>query len=108
MSLTHGLAGVSSESSSKLSSSSVLTRRLAEFTDEHDMRLIFPPLALCTDNAAMIGNVAVDRFREGRNQPLWDVLPRKKWSIERLFAERDALGNEIESEEAGEPESAKT
>lgn len=43
----------------------------------------------------MIGNVAVDRFREGKNQPLWDVLPRKKWSIENLFADRDALGNEI-------------
>ena len=71
---------------------------LAEFTSKHDLRLIFPPLALCTDNAAMIGNVAIDRFREGRNQPLWDVLPRKKWSIENLFAERDALGNEIVEE----------
>jgi N6-L-threonylcarbamoyladenine synthase len=72
------------------------------------MRLIFPPLALCTDNAAMIGNVAVDRFREGRNQPLWDVLPRKKWSIERLFADRDAYGNEIEPEDPGEEEGTKT
>lgn len=43
----------------------------------------------------MIGNVAVDRFREGKNQLYSDVLPRKKWSIEHLFAERDDFGNEI-------------
>lgn len=43
----------------------------------------------------MIGNIAVDRFREGRNQAYSDVLPRKKWSIEHLDGERDEFGNEI-------------
>lgn len=46
------------------------------------MRVLFPPVALCTDNAAMIANAAIHRFeRRLRLNELDDVMPRRKWSL---------------------------
>lgn len=43
---------------------------------------MFPPIHLCTDNAAMIANAAIHRFEAGAFNDLSDTLPRRKWSIE--------------------------
>lgn len=49
----------------------------------------------------MIANVAVDRFREGKNQSYADVIPRRKWSIENLCAEREVFGVDVGKAVAG-------
>ena len=37
---------------------------------EEGVRLVMPPLASCGDNAGMIAEVALDRFRAGKFSPL--------------------------------------
>ncbi len=50
-------------------------QRLTEAAAEHNVRLHIAPLSLCTDNAVM-GAIAVERFRAGRFEALdLDVLP---------------------------------
>jgi N6-L-threonylcarbamoyladenine synthase len=36
----------------------------------HNLRVLFPPLKYCTDNAAMIGCAAADHFQRGHVSPL--------------------------------------
>ncbi|HBE21760.1 MAG TPA: tRNA (adenosine(37)-N6)-threonylcarbamoyltransferase complex transferase subunit TsaD, partial [Cyanobacteria bacterium UBA11367] len=36
----------------------------------HNLRVLFPPLKYCTDNAAMIGCAAADHFNRGHVSPL--------------------------------------
>lgn len=59
-------------------------RRLRHKLDDlgyRDMRLLFPPPHLCTDNAAMIAHVGISRLQRQRVDPL-SVDIRSKWSIE--------------------------
>ena len=43
-----------------------LRKAYEEMCDELGVRLTMPPLSACTDNAAMIALVALDRFQEGK------------------------------------------
>ncbi|GAA5848282.1 hypothetical protein JCM8547_004468 [Rhodosporidiobolus lusitaniae] len=47
----------------------------------HDLPLIFPPPKYCTDNAAMIAWVGLQRLREGKIDGL-DAMQKAKWSVE--------------------------
>ena len=47
----------------------------------HDLRLVAPPLWLCTDNAAMIGWAGAERFAAGLTDPL-DVAARPRWPLD--------------------------
>lgn len=40
----------------------LLRARVKQFADEHGLTLAIPPMSLCTDNAAMIGAVAISRY----------------------------------------------
>lgn len=41
----------------------------------------FPPLALCTDNATMIGNAGIEVFEQWRRKSSPDILPIAKWPM---------------------------
>lgn len=56
-------------------------RRCLDENGRQDMRLLFPPPALCTDNAVMIAWAAFERYDRG----MWDTFDsplRAKWSLE--------------------------
>jgi N6-L-threonylcarbamoyladenine synthase len=58
-----------------------LRARLAEVAAAHAMRLVAPPPALCTDNAAMIAWAGVERLRLGLTDDL-DFAPRPRWPLD--------------------------
>lgn len=55
------------------------------------LRLVFPPPALCTDNAAMIAWAGVEMFEAGWTSEM-GVLPRRKWSLDSAAEDGGVLG----------------
>lgn len=47
-----------------------LRKHLQETAAKHNLRVLFPPLKYCTDNAAMIGCAAADHLNRGHSSPL--------------------------------------
>ena len=47
----------------------------------HDVRMVAPPLKLCTDNAAMIAWAALERFELGERSSN-DLAPRSRWPLD--------------------------
>jgi N6-L-threonylcarbamoyladenine synthase len=54
---------------------------LAALAAEHDLPFVAPPLALCTDNAAMIAWAGMERLALGQNDPL-DCPARPRWPLD--------------------------
>lgn len=54
---------------------------LEKLAGAHGLPFIAPPLALCTDNAAMIAWAGVEQLRMGRSDPL-DVSARPRWPLD--------------------------
>jgi N6-L-threonylcarbamoyladenine synthase len=48
-----------------VAANNALRQHLQEAAAAHDLRVLFPPLSLCTDNAAMIACAAADHFNRG-------------------------------------------
>lgn len=57
-----------------------LRSKLEIVAKEHDMKLMVPPPALCTDNAAMIAWAGVERLRLGLTDGM-DFEPRARWPL---------------------------
>jgi len=55
--------------------------RLTEMTDEHNMRMVAPPLKLCTDNGAMIAWAGLEAFKAGKIDDL-NFAPRPRWPLD--------------------------
>ena len=58
-----------------------LRQQLQAAAEAHQLQVIFPPLALCTDNAAMIACAAADRLNRGYSSPL-NLGVRSRLSLE--------------------------
>ena len=54
---------------------------LQQVADSADVALIAPPLALCTDNAAMIAWAALERFERGETSEL-SVAAKSRWPLD--------------------------
>lgn len=54
---------------------------LEALASEHGLPFIAPPLALCTDNAAMIAWAGLERLELGQSDPL-DVAARPRWPLD--------------------------
>ncbi len=52
---------------------------------EAGVRFLAPPLALCTDNAAMIAWAGIELYREGRRDGM-DLMARPRWPLDRTAA----------------------
>ena len=59
----------------------VLRARLARLAEAEGMRLVAPPLRLCTDNGAMIAWAGVERLQLGLTDGL-DFAPRPRWPLD--------------------------
>ncbi|MFZ1742299.1 MAG: tRNA (adenosine(37)-N6)-threonylcarbamoyltransferase complex transferase subunit TsaD [Pontixanthobacter sp.] len=54
---------------------------LEGFAAERGMRFVAPPIALCTDNAAMIAWAGAERLAFGQSDPL-DFVARPRWPLD--------------------------
>lgn len=54
---------------------------LEGFAASREMRFVAPPLALCTDNAAMIAWAGAERLTSGQSDPL-DFAARPRWPLD--------------------------
>jgi N6-L-threonylcarbamoyladenine synthase len=56
---------------------------LEDLCGRHGMALAAPPMALCTDNAAMIAWAGLERMRAGlANGDAMDFVPRSRWPLD--------------------------
>lgn len=53
-----------------VAANSGLRQQLQAAAQAHNLRVLFPPLKFCTDNAAMIGCAAADHLNRGHTSPL--------------------------------------
>lgn len=59
----------------------MLRARLTETATSRDLAMIAPPIALCTDNGAMVAWAGVERLQAGSTDPL-DVAARARWPLD--------------------------
>jgi N6-L-threonylcarbamoyladenine synthase len=57
-----------------------LRERLSALCDTHEVKFVAPPMGLCTDNAAMIAWVGIEKLRLGCKDSL-DFSPRPRWPL---------------------------
>ena len=58
-----------------------LRAELTDLADAEDLRFVAPPIALCTDNAAMVAWAGIEHLRLGRKDAL-DFAPRPRWPLD--------------------------
>ncbi|MXO64989.1 tRNA (adenosine(37)-N6)-threonylcarbamoyltransferase complex transferase subunit TsaD [Altericroceibacterium endophyticum] len=64
-----------------VAANSVIRAALEQLADEYGLPFTAPPMALCTDNGAMIAWAGVERFEAGYSDPL-DISARPRWPLD--------------------------
>jgi N6-L-threonylcarbamoyladenine synthase len=64
-----------------VAANTAIRQALAALAGEHGLGFSAPPLALCTDNAAMIAWAGIERLRAGQRDTL-DVPARARWPLD--------------------------
>ncbi|HUH50433.1 MAG TPA: tRNA (adenosine(37)-N6)-threonylcarbamoyltransferase complex transferase subunit TsaD, partial [Mycoplana sp.] len=64
----------------------VLRSTLQDLCDRNHFRFVAPPLALCTDNAAMIAWAGLERMAAGLSPDELSVAPRSRWPLDAAAA----------------------
>ena len=67
-----------------VAANSGLRKYLQEAAEKHNLKVYFPPLKFCTDNAAMIGCAAAQHFNLGHTSSL-DLEVRSRMRIDRVM-----------------------
>lgn len=57
-----------------------LREALEKLAKEGNLTFVAPPVALCTDNGAMVAWAALERLRRGQSDPL-SFVPRPRWPL---------------------------
>lgn len=66
-----------------VAANAALRERLSSLCAFHGLTFVAPPLELCTDNAAMIAWVGIEKLRLGQQDTL-DFNPRPRWPLSSL------------------------
>jgi N6-L-threonylcarbamoyladenine synthase len=64
-----------------VAANSLIRNKLESVAAENGVRFIAPPLSLCTDNAAMIAYVGLERYRAGLRDDL-TLIARPRWPLD--------------------------
>ncbi len=84
---SRAMAGVDGEAGKTLvvaggvAANTHIRQRLGDMCKESGWRLVAPPHALCTDNGAMIGWAALERFELGERSAM-ELAPRARWPLD--------------------------
>jgi N6-L-threonylcarbamoyladenine synthase len=68
-----------------VAANTLIRAKLTELCDGMGVGFLAPPLALCTDNAAMIAWAGIERFRLGRHDG-YDLVARPRWPLDETAA----------------------
>lgn len=68
-----------------VAANSLIRARLQELCTAHGVRFLAPPMALCTDNAAMIAWVGIERFQSGVRDDA-TLVARPRWPLDQSAA----------------------
>lgn len=79
--LAHGAVGVAFAVAGGVAANAAIRARLEGVAAAAGVRFIAPPLALCTDNAAMIAWAGIERFRLGHRDGQ-DLVARPRWPLD--------------------------
>jgi N6-L-threonylcarbamoyladenine synthase len=68
-----------------VAANTLIREKLIGLCDAMGVRFLAPPLALCTDNAAMIAWAGMERFRSGTRDDA-SLMARPRWPLDQTAA----------------------